>query len=302
MGTWSSGLYDDDHALDVKSFYKDLRRASIVGSQATPLLIENCFEGDRSNLSGDPTFWLVVADLQWKDGVLDPLVAKHANRIVLSGEGLELWDDPIDRRQRERIQQRIGKLLETEMPAAKPLAVPYFDASIWDIGDVVAYRLNEPLSGSGHAVVLLQVVDHFTKLGGDSPVFELMKWCGESVPSQVPPDLEALTTTPVPGMDLRVDETLREQVRVSIAAAQAEGTLSAHLSLEDVVRDKMSTRVPVVSLTGREKERRRITKVGTSDRVIAKDKILTTMVWQSWKDFDSFVASEYERHYEFMLS
>lgn len=297
MGTFGTSLYDDDHALDVRACYQDLRRARILGPAATSLLLEQCFEGNHATQAGDPIFWLVLADLQWKDGALDPLVASQARRVIGEGEGLSGWEDPADRQKRVRAYERLGRQLQGSMPAAKVTANPYSESCPWEIGQIVAFRLGRAAPRLAGRYVLLQVVNHYTKLGGKSPLFELLNWCGAALPDNLPAHPGYLNTFQFADIDPHTDEWFRQKVRESLETARQEGKISPSVTLEDLVRDKMSTRVPVVSLTGSETARQRISPLGQPDTVIDREKILTTMVWQTWKTFDTFCARTYEQYY-----
>ena len=213
MGTFGTGLYDDDHAMDIKSLFKDLQRGRVVGARATDILLENCFEGNPKSLTGDPVFWLVLLDLQWKSGVLDERVKARSVEVIASKEGLEMWEDPSDRRAREKVYEKLALLLSKPPPEQKITGEAYFDASPWKVGEIVAYRLGKRHEKVGDKVVLLQVVSWYKRLGGSSPTFELLNWMGDQAPPSIPNSLEVLNTfNPIPMIDLFSDE-IQDRIR-----------------------------------------------------------------------------------------
>ena len=63
MGTWGTGMYDDDTALDIKQEYQALLAYGVPEEEAFKLL--------KTEYAGvnDSVFWLVIASIQQKYGI-----------------------------------------------------------------------------------------------------------------------------------------------------------------------------------------------------------------------------------------
>ena len=168
MGTWGTGILDDDFARDVYDQYID---ACGKGQSGTAIIKALRKEFARSIADPDegPLFWLAVAHAQWDCSSVTPDVRKHVEDIVAKGLGLARWEDEgrTELAQRKsalsrflaKIQKlRRGKPRRPAVPAAIPFAVG--DCLAIDIGDgefgAAVVTKHFPGSSSSH---ILSVVD-----------------------------------------------------------------------------------------------------------------------------------------------
>ena len=91
MGTWGTGIFQSDYALDVKDTYMDrIRKGEDDESVMNSLIAEYEREGDFNYDDTRYVFWLALAYIQWKTGRLDPMVKERALSCI--------QDDPWIRR------------------------------------------------------------------------------------------------------------------------------------------------------------------------------------------------------------
>ena len=92
MGTWGTGIFQSDYALDVKDTYMDrIRKGEDDESVMNSLIAEYEREGDFNYDDTRYVFWLALAYIQWKTGRLDPMVKERALSCIQDGSELELW-------------------------------------------------------------------------------------------------------------------------------------------------------------------------------------------------------------------
>ena len=92
MGTWGTGIFQSDYALDVKDTYMDrIRKGEDDESVMNSLIAEYEREGDCNYDDTRYVFWLALAYIQWKTGRLDPMVKERALSCIQDGSELELW-------------------------------------------------------------------------------------------------------------------------------------------------------------------------------------------------------------------
>ena len=98
MGTWGTGLYQDDTACDVKESIKDrLIYGDEEGKRYTKEeLIESILEEyeDYMQLDDDRAIViLVLADILWKNGMLTDNLKMEALKIIENKTDLERWEE-----------------------------------------------------------------------------------------------------------------------------------------------------------------------------------------------------------------
>ena len=70
MGTWNYGIFDNDVAQDIKEEYLDLLKRGIDSTEATKKIVSQN-QDIIDDIDEAPTFWLVLADIQWEYGILE---------------------------------------------------------------------------------------------------------------------------------------------------------------------------------------------------------------------------------------
>ena len=150
MGTWGTGLYQDDTACDVKESIRDkLTYGNENGEKYTKEeLIKSIFEEyeDYMQLEDDRDILiLVLADMLWKNGILTDEIKKEAVKIIEQKSDLKRWtDDKSLYKKREKVLEDLKEQIETKQPEEKVTKIkkrpkPY--VCPWKIGDRFAYEL-----------------------------------------------------------------------------------------------------------------------------------------------------------------
>ena len=165
MGSWGTGLYDDDTACDARDGWVEKLRLGTPPEIATTELIAE-WEGAHN----EPLFWLALADTQWKWGRLEPEVREHAERVIAAGGDLQIWSSSSAANQsaRTKVFQRLAAQLRKPLPALRALH-RRSDAVDWQRGQLWAYRT---LDGR-YAVLRIAALDPACGLVG-APVTELL--------------------------------------------------------------------------------------------------------------------------------
>jgi hypothetical protein len=175
MGTWSTAIFGDDDACDVRDAYRELLADGSSGPAATNQLLRDWRECIDDEDDG-PVFWLALAATQWDCGRLEKRVKGRALKIIDDGSSLAGWSEGDDPRMLKKRQAALAKLrdqLQSPQPAVKTIRKRSTTVCPWSVGEVLAYRLRS------RQLVLLHVVGEF----GPSPIFALLEWVGKEIPS-----------------------------------------------------------------------------------------------------------------------
>ncbi|MBI2840595.1 MAG: hypothetical protein HYX75_19950 [Acidobacteria bacterium] len=176
MGTWGVALFSDDLAADLRGEFRDLIGEGLSAPAAVDKLLTE-YASSVADPDDAPVFWLALAAVQWKLGRLEERTVQSAIRVIDSGEDLERWHDPKDRKRREIVLRKLRAQLLSPPPSAKRVPRKIKSACEWGVGEVVGFRL------SSHRWVLMRVIGHHSDYGGRYAVCELLDWVGESFPS-----------------------------------------------------------------------------------------------------------------------
>ena len=177
MGTWGVAVFSDDLAADVRDEFRDL----IGEGLSSTLAVEKLLAMYASSLNDDDVssvFWISLALSQWRLGRLEERTKQEALRAIESGQDLNRWETPHDRKKRAAVLEKLHtRLLSTEPP---PKRVPrkINAANDWQVGEVVGLRLQ---SGNW---TLIRVIGHHTDKGGRFAVCELLDWIGKELPPE----------------------------------------------------------------------------------------------------------------------
>lgn len=157
MGTWGPKLYEDDVAQDIKETYEELVKTEKDNEK---IIKEICsiFKEELEDQDEKSVFWMVLADLLYKQKRLTKYVKEKALEEIERGENLERWkneaskDDYIVRKKEiETLKEKLEKYEEN-----KPKNYKYEE---WKIGDVFAYKIKEPERFSGQYLIIRKAKD-----------------------------------------------------------------------------------------------------------------------------------------------
>src|SRR5690242_12935306 len=110
MGAWSTGLYGNDFAMDLRSAIGAVVRLPFEPDRLIELLADT--EPGAANSASDPdhaTFWLVVADQFAKRDIVAPRVREKAFRLIDSAaaDAAALGMPPADVRKRVKALEEL---------------------------------------------------------------------------------------------------------------------------------------------------------------------------------------------------
>lgn len=146
MGTWGTGLYQDDTTCDVKEEYLNLLKIGTEPEEAMEEMIinwEDCIE----DVEEGPLFWFALAETQWRYGLLDKKVKEIALQYIEEGIDLERWEEDQKLYTKRKTElEKLKEKLESEQPKGKKIPKMTFQRANWKIGDIILYQiLNEKL-------------------------------------------------------------------------------------------------------------------------------------------------------------
>jgi hypothetical protein len=177
MGAWGPAIFSDDTASDVRGDYRDLVGDGLTGPEATDRMLKD-WRSSVDDADDGPVFWLALAATQWKCGRLEERVKVKAIEIIDQGTNLERWKhDPKLLKQRQTVLVKLRAQLLSRQPPEKKIPKRYRNRCDWDIGELLSYRL------LSEKLILLRVIGQHTDKGGTAPVFEILDWIGDAVPS-----------------------------------------------------------------------------------------------------------------------
>lgn len=192
MGTWGTGLYSNDLALDLKGTYMRLLKEGKTKEEIERLTIEQYEDTMECEGEDDEIIdaWLVLADLEWKYGRLSEKVKARAFGYLESGKALESWEEcsKTDYKKRQQVLEQLKEKLLSPMPAEKKIRVPKPYECEWKLGDVFAYQFTSDYSRE-RGVEKQFMVFRVTKLiqirydNSIQPEVYVYKWMGKELPS-----------------------------------------------------------------------------------------------------------------------
>lgn len=126
MGTWGTGIYQNDVAGDVKDYYIGSLKSGISDDEALQLLLYE-FENEINDPDDSLDFFFALADTMWKKGRLtEEIKNKALNNIEVDLNSWK-WETKTEHRQRAKKLEDLRKKLESPMPERKKLPIhkPY---------------------------------------------------------------------------------------------------------------------------------------------------------------------------------
>ena len=140
MGTWGTGIYDNDIAADVRDEYISKLRGGKTDEEAMKeVLSENYTSFMDENEMYDVV--LPLADTMWKYGRLDTDIREAALQLAAIELDTDRWKEEANRESRERHLKRLVKKLNSEMPARKRISIPRPFVSGWKEKEVYYYEM-----------------------------------------------------------------------------------------------------------------------------------------------------------------
>ena len=138
MGTWGTGIFQNDVADDVRREYKNKLKTGRTDEQAlAEVTAENT---DFINDSDDRfDFWFGLANVMYDLGRLTDEVRTKAVELIDSGEDAVRWEDANEAKKRLSQLADLRDKLLSEQPERKKIAVSKPFDSKWKTNDILLY-------------------------------------------------------------------------------------------------------------------------------------------------------------------
>jgi hypothetical protein len=118
LGTWGSGIFEDDLALDVRDAFEGaVERGQGPEGAAEEVLHE--FEDSANDMDEGPVVFLALASLLLDNGVHDHPIISKAREIIASRAGLERWEEAgeADLLERRHVYEQLRARLDGDAPS-----------------------------------------------------------------------------------------------------------------------------------------------------------------------------------------
>lgn len=146
MGTWDTGLYQNDLSLDVKDDYiMKLKQGKSDEEALREILSEYKEESEDIDCKHD--YYLALADTMWKKGRLTEEIRIKALQMIEEDKVSERWQSEKIRKERIKVLDKLKLQFEGTMPERKKVSVhkPYVLG--WEEGDVYYFQIQEEIKG-----------------------------------------------------------------------------------------------------------------------------------------------------------
>ena len=144
MGTWGDGLYAGDFASDLRGTIRAVSRLPFDAERLAEIVIES-----EQTAATDPrdadhsTFWLVLADEFWRNGIASKRAKENALAIIDSGADLDmqrkLGRKEAGLRARARMLAELRAKLTKPHPDGKRHVMRSAQPYVMDVGDAIIY-------------------------------------------------------------------------------------------------------------------------------------------------------------------
>ena len=145
MGTWDTGLYQNDLSADVRDDYISKLKAGKSDEDALQeILSEYKEESEDDDEKYD--FYLGLADTLWKKGRLADKLKAKALEILEEDKISDRWEGEKIRKERIKVLDKLKEKLVSPMPERKkvPVLKPYYLG--WEEGQVYYFKIEGPLN------------------------------------------------------------------------------------------------------------------------------------------------------------
>ncbi|MDE6626722.1 MAG: hypothetical protein K2K56_10210 [Lachnospiraceae bacterium] len=140
MGTWGTGIYQNDVSEDVKDDYIAKLKAGKSDEDALQELLHE-YKNESEDIDCKCDFFLGLADTLWKKGRLTKEIKVRALELIEEDRLSERWESEKIRKEREKVLNKLEEKLNSQMPERKKVSVhrPYVLG--WEEGDVYIFQI-----------------------------------------------------------------------------------------------------------------------------------------------------------------
>lgn len=146
MGTWSTGLYQNDMSSDVKDDYIGKLKAGKDDETALREILSE-YQYELEDIDCKYDIYLALADTLWKKGRLTESFKVKALEMLEEDRISERWESEKIRKERSRVLDKLKAELESPMPERKKIPVhkPYVTG--WKQGEVYYFEVKQEVEG-----------------------------------------------------------------------------------------------------------------------------------------------------------
>lgn len=155
MGTWGTGIKDNDAFADVYSEFFDEYNKGGDPCKISKNIIERNWEISEIEEERN-SLWFAIGLAQWETKSLDVEILKKIEDIISSGDELNVWLNlgatENDIKKRQVVLEKFLEKLKSDRPKAKPRKKVKQKMPVFAIGDCLTFRMHN--GNYGGAVVL----------------------------------------------------------------------------------------------------------------------------------------------------
>ena len=113
MGTWGTGIFDDDLTCDVRDTFQDVLSRGGSVEAATAEVLSTFGDDVIGDSEDEPKLWLALAAAQLDAGMVTDEIRQAALRVIDDGTDLRNWEaqeatpDDVDSRSRALQELRV---------------------------------------------------------------------------------------------------------------------------------------------------------------------------------------------------
>lgn len=146
MGTWDTGLYQNDLSADVKGDYISNLKAGKSDEEALQEILSE-YREETEDIDCKYDFYLALADTLWGKGRLTEEIRTKALQMIEEDKVSERWQSECIRKERCKVLEKLKVKLEGEMPERKKVSVHKPYTLGWEVGDVYYFQIKEKIEG-----------------------------------------------------------------------------------------------------------------------------------------------------------
>lgn len=139
MGTWGTGIFEADIAMDVREDYNTALKYSANDDEALKKFMEE-YKNELSDSDDGPVVWLALAKIMWKSGRLNDFVKKKAIQAVKDDlKNWEYYSEKDYRNRKKNLDKFISQLMSPQPETKLIKRVPPFVCD-WKHGDTFLWK------------------------------------------------------------------------------------------------------------------------------------------------------------------
>jgi hypothetical protein len=124
MGSWGTGLYQNDVGLDVRDTYRECKKFGFRDGDLAAVVRDTLGLGASPESEDDTLAHLALADLLWKDGMLPKDMQAAALRLIKTSTLHLRWEDRKSQRQQQAQLDKLAERLTSPQPAKPAMTKP----------------------------------------------------------------------------------------------------------------------------------------------------------------------------------